>query len=135
MSTMPVMCKWDKQINFIKHNEIFAFIYFLKSTCFFWNNSRPNDKVKRSGSVDSLIDAQHNSTRNETNLVSIGPYFETNAMDNAVVNKRDKITRLKDQLAINAIPSAHIFQSQRNLQDIPLSPTSSQRFSKPFPGK
>lgn len=135
------MCEFitkpKSQILFIDH---FCDNLFLKSSCFFWNNSRPNDKVKRSGSVDSLIDAQQNSTKNDINLVSIGTHFSLNPTDNCAVNRRDKITspglshRFKDHLSITSTPSMRLFESQHNLQDIPLSPTASFRTTKTLSG-
>ena len=115
-------------------------LFSQKSSCFSWNNTRPNDKVKRSGSVDSLIDAQQNSTKDDNNIVSIGNHFALNPTETIATNKRDKLMsstfshRFKEHMTLGSTSSVQLFESQQNLEDIPLSPTASFRITKTLSG-
>ncbi|CAG2107998.1 unnamed protein product [Medioppia subpectinata] len=102
------------------------------------------NKMKRSGSVDSLIDAQQQHNNREDINISIAPYFTPN-IPNANNNyqiKRDRALgtafapRFRGHLPLSSTSSVQLMDGQRNhhhMDDMPPSPSASYRITRAFP--
>jgi len=91
--------------------------------------------LKKSGSVDSLIDAQH-TNKNNINITSIAPELVANEPENTFIKRDRNIShRFKGHLPISSTSSVQLFEAQRNIQDMaPSSPSAPYRLTKTLPG-
>ncbi|CAG2164917.1 unnamed protein product, partial [Oppiella nova] len=99
-------------------------------------------KVKRSGSVDSLIDAQQqqlNANKNDINISSMAPYFAANhKTSQSAANKRERTLgatfspRFRGHLPLSSTSSVQLMDAD---QYVPPSPSASYRITKALPGR
>jgi hypothetical protein len=103
-------------------------------SCFFWNSKGINGKLKKSGSVDSLMDAQQ-TNKNNISITSIAPELVANETENTFIKRDRNIPhRFKSHLPISSTSSVQLFEAQRNIQDMaPSSPSAPYRLTKTLP--
>lgn len=98
-----------------------------RRSCFFWNNNKGcGERMKKTGSVDSLIDAQQVNRNN----INISICDSSTIRANDAITKRDTYIAPKGHLPISSTSSVHLFDAQWT----PSSPTVPYRLSKTLPG-